>query len=127
MICSFEYNLGPLEVKAAKRLGPDAIHLGNAADSSCLSQFWGWYGTNSLMTRKATVPAVHVMQEWFLSEGVIPLALKLLRDEHPQCRLKGLLAASCMVRNFPPALLDFCQALQGVPVVLSLVRPAICS
>ena len=65
------------------------------------------------------------VQDWFHAEGVLPFAQALLGDEHPRCRLKGLLAISCQIRGHAPSLVTFCQELQGVPQVTLLVRTPI--
>lgn len=61
------------------------------------------------------------LQEWFHEEGVMLLAVSLLRDTDTQGRLKGLLCVSCMVRGYAPALVSFCQDHQGLSKLLPLV------
>ena len=62
-----------------------------------------------------------VLQEWFHEEGLLPMAVSLFSDSEPRVRLKGVLAASCLIRGYAPALVAFCQELQGVAKLLPMV------
>lgn len=60
--------------------------------------------------------------QWFLEGGALPLLEGLLSDADSTCQTKALLAVSCLVRGYHPALLAFrnhggigtlCTLLQG--------------
>ena len=58
---------------------------------------------------------------------MLPIVTELTRDGDPDCRRKGLLAVSCMVRGCTAALVEFCQDLKGMPSALALVRTLLLS
>lgn len=74
------------------------------------------------MTDRAHTSSKNCTQEWFLQDGVLQAALRLLTDAEDRCRLKGLLLISCMVRGCAEALIQFCGELQGLPPAVDLVR-----
>ncbi|GMH40325.1 hypothetical protein BSKO_08229 [Bryopsis sp. KO-2023] len=41
------------------------------------------------------------VQQWFRESGVLPPLMKLLTDENDMCRLRGWLAISSLIRNYP--------------------------
>ena len=62
------------------------------------------------------------MQEWFQKDGTMPVAASLLQDSDTQCKLKGVLAVSCLLRGCTSALVEFCSEVKGLPALLALVR-----
>lgn len=60
--------------------------------------------------------------QWMLKSGVMPTLFTLLLDDDERCRVKALLALSCMVRGDAAALEAF-RAQHGVAALVSLLTP----
>lgn len=80
-----------------------------------------WYATSMLSTPHTHAAHTHrIHPQWMLQGGVLPHLLVLLDDGDATCRVKALLALSCMVRGSEATLAQF-STMHVIPKLVTLL------